>query len=64
MQACHTFDPVLYREGETEEHLVAILRGMVAMVEGSGGNEHLLGIQGAGRLRGEEEPNDNIATTQ
>jgi CRP-like cAMP-binding protein len=55
---------VLYREGETEEHLVAILRGMVAMVEGSGGNEHLLGIQGAGRLRGEEEPNDNIATTQ
>ena len=44
---------VLYREGETQEHFFVILSGMVAIVEGLGGDEHLLGIHGAGRFLGE-----------
>jgi hypothetical protein len=36
------------REGETEEHLSPILRGVVAMVEGWAANEHLLGVHGGG----------------
>jgi thioredoxin reductase (NADPH) len=44
---------VLYREGETQEHFFVILSGVVAIVEGLGGDEHLLGIHGAGRFLGE-----------
>jgi hypothetical protein len=35
------------REGETEEHLSPILRGVAAMVEGWAANEHPLGVHGA-----------------
>jgi thioredoxin reductase (NADPH) len=44
---------VLYREGETQEHFFVILSGTVAIVEGLGGDEHLLGIHGARRFLGE-----------
>ena len=44
---------VLYREGEVQQQFFVILSGMVAIVEGLDGDEHLLGLHGAGRFLGE-----------
>lgn len=44
---------VLYREGEMQPHFLVILSGMVALVEDLGGDEHVLGLHGAGRFLGE-----------
>jgi len=44
---------VLYREGETQQHFFVVLRGTVAIVEGLGGEEQVLGVHGFGRFLGE-----------
>ncbi|MGH8953170.1 MAG: hypothetical protein ACRDX9_17340 [Acidimicrobiia bacterium] len=51
------------REGETEEHLSPILRGVAAMVEGwAAVNEHSLGVHAAAEVRGGVEGH-NVTVT-
>lgn len=44
---------VLYREGETQQQFFVVLSGTVAIVEGLGGEEQVLGVHGFGRFLGE-----------
>jgi thioredoxin reductase (NADPH) len=44
---------VLYREGERVDDLIVILAGVVALVEGYGGHERVIGVHGPGRFLGE-----------
>jgi thioredoxin reductase (NADPH) len=44
---------VLFREGEVNDELFVILEGEVAIVEGYGGTERLIGVHGRGRFLGE-----------